>query len=49
MLYRKTTRPVGGQTFQLVLPSEHRIKVLKSVHDDSGHLGVDCITDLVKD
>lgn len=49
LLYRKTTRPVGGQIFQLVLPSEHRFKVLKSVHDDSGHLGVDRITDLVKD
>ena len=48
MLYRKTARSVG-QTFQLVLPSEYRLKVLKSVHDDSGHLGVDRITDLVKD
>ncbi|XP_041837251.1 uncharacterized protein LOC121637270 [Melanotaenia boesemani] len=48
-LYRKTTRPVGGPVSQLVLPKEHRLKVLKSVHDDSGHLGVDRIIDMVKD
>lgn len=49
LLYRKTTRPVGGSICQLVLPSEYRLKVLKSIHDDSGHLGADRITDLMKD
>lgn len=49
ILYRKTTRPTGGELFQLVLPKEHRNNVLKSLHDDSGHLGVARITELVKD
>lgn len=49
LLYRKTSRPVGGTFFQLVLPSEYRLKVLQSVHDESGHFGAERITDLVKD
>lgn len=49
LLYRKTSRPVGGTIFQLVLPREYRLKVLQSVHDDSGHLGAERIIDLVKD
>lgn len=49
MLYRKATRVAGGQTLQLVLPNEHRLKVLKSLHDDLSHLGVERTTELVKD
>lgn len=49
LLQRKAARPAGHQTLQLVLPSQFRTQVLKALHDESGHLGVDRTVELVKD
>lgn len=47
VLYR--TRQESAQTqYQLVLPQELRPLVLKSLHDDMGHLGVERTWDLVR-
>lgn len=47
VLYRK--RQEGAQTHhQLVLPEDLRPLVLKSLHDDMGHMGVDRTIDLVR-
>lgn len=47
ILYRK--RQVGGETqCQLVLPERFRQMVLKSLHDDMGHLGMDRTLDLAR-
>jgi len=48
LLYRKIMRPSGKEAFQLVLPIGHRFPVLKSLHDDAGHLGVERIIELTK-
>lgn len=49
LLYRVTQRLSGKETHQLLLPSEFRIPVLHSLHDDMGHLGVDRTVDLLRD
>ena len=49
LLYRKKIGPSGSDSLQLVLPSDCRLTVLKSLHDDAGHLGVDRITAMAKD
>nr|XP_008283279.1 PREDICTED: uncharacterized protein LOC103359624 [Stegastes partitus] len=47
VLYRK--RQEGTQTqYQLVLPDELRPLVLKGLHDDMGHMGVERTLDLVR-
>ncbi|MGH0116826.1 UNVERIFIED_CONTAM: hypothetical protein FKN15_019215 [Acipenser sinensis] len=47
VLYRVVKDP-PQQLQQLVLPQEYREVVLKAMHDDSGHLGVDKILDQVR-
>lgn len=47
VLYRKRT--TGSQiTYQLVLPEQLQSDVLKSLHDDFGHMGIDRTLDLVR-
>lgn len=47
ILYRK--RQIGDETqYQLVLPESLRPMVLKSLHDDMGHLGFDRTLDLTR-
>lgn len=46
VLYRK--RQEGAQThYQLVLPEVLRSLVLKSLHDDMGHMAAECTLDLI--
>ncbi|XP_071374845.1 retrovirus-related Pol polyprotein from transposon 412 [Centroberyx affinis] len=49
LLYRVTKRPSGRDVSQLVLPARYRPMVLKSMHDDAGHLGMERTTELIKD
>ncbi|CAI5657555.1 unnamed protein product [Oreochromis niloticus] len=49
LLYRVTTRPSGREVSQIILPAKYRPMVLKSVHDDAGHLGTERTTELIKD
>lgn len=49
LLYRVTSTMSGREKFQLVLPEKYRSQVLQSLHDDSGHLGIEKTTELVKD
>lgn len=49
LMYRKILRPTGKEAFQLVLPPKYRIQVLKQLHDDFGHLGIEKTTELVRD
>uniref|UniRef100_A0A3B1KCG7 Gypsy retrotransposon integrase-like protein 1 n=1 Tax=Astyanax mexicanus TaxID=7994 RepID=A0A3B1KCG7_ASTMX len=47
ILYRK--RQEGPEVqYQLVLPEEWRETVMTSLHDDMGHLGIECTLDLVR-
>lgn len=47
VLYRK--RAAGGRdTHQLVLPEQLQSNVMKSLHDDFGHMGIDRTLDLVR-
>lgn len=49
VMYR-IIRPLGkSYCSQLVLPEKYRSMVIKSLHDDSGHLGLDKTYGLVKD
>lgn len=48
VLYRKRQN-ANTTTYQLVLPRELRELVLKSLHDDMGHFGVERTLDLVRD
>ena len=48
LLHRLSTSHSGTQTYQLVLPAEYRTVVLKSLHDDLGHLGVERTTDMLR-
>ncbi|KAJ0069391.1 hypothetical protein NL108_004222 [Boleophthalmus pectinirostris] len=48
LLHRVSTSHTGKQTNQLVLPAEFRTAVLKSLHDDLGHLGVERTTDMLR-
>ena len=38
----------GTEVFQLVLPRDLRLRVLRGLHDDIGHLGRDKTIDLVR-
>ncbi|KAL7837384.1 hypothetical protein SRHO_G00270950 [Serrasalmus rhombeus] len=49
ILHRVVKKPCGKDVLQLVLPEIYRTKVLKSLHDECGHLGIDRTTELVKD
>ncbi|XP_023190648.1 uncharacterized protein LOC111608786 [Xiphophorus maculatus] len=49
LLHRKVSRPAGLQNLQLVLPIQFRPQVLRALHDESGHLGVDRTVELLRD
>lgn len=49
VLYRGIERPPGIEISQLVLPQEFIPSVLRSLHDEAGHLGVDKTLELVRD
>ena len=49
VLYRVREDQDGGKVKQLVLPKKFRKEVLKSLHDDVGHLGIERTTELVRD
>lgn len=48
LLHRRSKRPTGEEFTQLVLPKEFRETVLRSLHDELGHLGIEKTTDLVR-
>ncbi|XP_076850337.1 uncharacterized protein LOC143500204 [Brachyhypopomus gauderio] len=48
LMYRVTQKNPGGEIHQLLLPEKFRRQVIKSLHDDMGHLGVDRTLDLVR-
>lgn len=48
LLYRSNKTSSGKETWQLVLPLKFRETVLRSLHDDMGHLGVERTVDLVR-
>ncbi len=49
LLYRVSKSSCGKERVQLVLPAKYHRTVLKSLHDDSGHLGVNRTTELIRD
>ncbi len=49
LLYRVSKSSCGKERVQLVLPAKYHQTVLKSLHDDSGHHGVDRTTELIGD
>ena len=49
VMYRDTVRPGQNRRSQLVLPEKFRRTVMKSLHDDSGHLGIDKSYGLIKE
>lgn len=48
LLYRLSKRPSGTEVLQLILPSKYVPVVLRSMHDDMGHLGVERTTELLR-
>uniref|UniRef100_A0A3B3WSH8 Gypsy retrotransposon integrase-like protein 1 n=1 Tax=Poecilia mexicana TaxID=48701 RepID=A0A3B3WSH8_9TELE len=48
LLYRVSKTQSSHKAHQLVLPAQFRATVLKSLHDDLGHLGVERTTDLLR-
>ncbi|RXN14231.1 Retrovirus-related Pol polyprotein from transposon 297 [Labeo rohita] len=49
LLYRVSKSQCGKEKVQLVLPAKYRLIVMQSLHDDSGHLGVERTTELIRD
>lgn len=49
LLFRVVQRQQQEECRQLVLPQKYRTMVLQSLHDETGHLGVDKTTALIKD
>ncbi|KAL1271695.1 hypothetical protein QQF64_030711 [Cirrhinus molitorella] len=49
LLYRVTNSSCGKEKTQLILPEKYWSQVLHSLHDDSGHLGVERTTELLRD
>lgn len=49
LLYRVKQTAAGKETTQLVLPERFRTTVLKSLHDECGHLGIEKTSELIKD
>lgn len=47
LLFR-LVKKADEEALQLVLPAEFRGRVLHSLHDDMGHLGVERVTDLIR-
>uniref|UniRef100_A0A8C2FI69 Gypsy retrotransposon integrase-like protein 1 n=1 Tax=Cyprinus carpio TaxID=7962 RepID=A0A8C2FI69_CYPCA len=48
LLHRCSKNLAGAETYQMVLPAEFREAVIRSLHDDMGHLGVERTTELVR-
>lgn len=48
LLHRVSKSQSGEQSSQLVLPAEYRPVVLKSLHDDLGHLGAKRTMDMIR-
>lgn len=48
LLHRVCTSHTGEKTHQLVLPAKFKAVVLKSIHDDLGHLGIERVTDMIR-
>ncbi|XP_030594321.1 uncharacterized protein LOC115786334 [Archocentrus centrarchus] len=49
VLYRTRQTPSDREINQLVLPQRYRSVVLRSLHDDCGHLGIDKTSELLRD
>lgn len=49
VMYRVTVPPGQNRRSQLVLPEKFRKTVMKALHDDSGHLGIDKTYGLIKE
>lgn len=49
LLYRKIRKPESKDCFQLILPEKYRVKVLRSLHDESGYLGTERTLALARD
>lgn len=49
VVYRVTVPPGRNRRSQIVLPEKFRTAVMKSLHDDSGHLGIDKTYGLIKE
>ncbi|KAL2093139.1 hypothetical protein ACEWY4_010451 [Coilia grayii] len=49
LLFRMLRRQAGDEKQQLVLPGKYHHMVLHSLHDDSGHLGIERTSELLKD
>ncbi|XP_044073506.1 uncharacterized protein LOC122885865 [Siniperca chuatsi] len=49
VMYRVTVPPGRNRRSQLVLPEKFRKPVMKALHDDSGHLGIDNTYGLIKE
>ncbi|XP_072572259.1 uncharacterized protein [Paramormyrops kingsleyae] len=49
LLHRMTMTQSGKQLHQLVLPEKYRLIVLRSLHEECGHLGVERTTELIRD
>ena len=47
-LHRVSTCHTGRRTQQLVLPAKFKAVVLKVMHDDVGHLGMERVTDMIR-
>lgn len=48
LLHSQSKRSSGEVIYQLVLPPVFRDVVLKSLHDDMGHVGIERTTDLLR-
>ena len=49
LVYRITNKASGKERRQLLLPKEFRLPVIRALHDDMGHLGVERTVDLVRE
>ncbi|XP_024146840.2 uncharacterized protein LOC112157953 [Oryzias melastigma] len=49
LLYRMRKTSSGVENKQLILPERYRTSVMKSLHDECGHLGVEKTSELLKD
>ncbi|XP_038135153.1 uncharacterized protein LOC119779547 [Cyprinodon tularosa] len=49
VLYRTICKRLGREILQLVLPKQFRPQVLKALHDDGGHLGIERTIELTRD
>ena len=49
VLYRVRENPDGEKIRQLILPEKYQREVMKSLHDDTGHLGIERTTELVRE